>query len=107
MTRVFLTAFVALGLLASGAAFAADETYTLKLHQSKKGDKIEREESETGKTTVVINLDGEIKKEETTDERREAFTEEILEKKPGARHPTKLTRTYSVSETTSKGQTTK
>ena len=38
MPRMFLGSLIAVGLLAAASAFGADETYTLKLYKSKKGD---------------------------------------------------------------------
>jgi hypothetical protein len=107
MPRAFLASFLALGLLVSASAFAADDTYTLKFHQSRKGDKTEHEKNQTTKNTARINVGGQNKNEEATEQTKEAFTEEILEMKADARRATKLARTYSVAEKTVKGETTK
>jgi hypothetical protein len=107
MLRVFLASFVAIGFLAAVPALAADETYTLKLYKSKKGDKSEHEKTESGKTDVIANIGGTEKKEELLSGKKESYTEEILEKKDGDRLATKLTRKYTVAEKTEKGETTK
>lgn len=107
MSRVFLAAFVAIGLLATVPAFAADDTYPLKLYKSKKGDKSEHEKSESSKMTILIDVGGETKKEEKTEGSKEAYTEEILEKKASDRRATKLTRAYSTAEKTVGDEATK
>ncbi|AMV27280.1 hypothetical protein VT84_22955 [Gemmata sp. SH-PL17] len=107
MFRALLTCCFAVGLLAGGSALAADETYTLKLYKSKKGDKTENEKKEEGKTNVDVDFGGANKKEELPNGNKEVYTEEILEKKEGDRRPTKLTRKYTVAEKTDKNGTTK
>ena len=107
MFRAVPASLVAFGLLAFTGAFAADDTYTLKLYKSKKGDKAEHEKSETNKTSVNYTAGGMNKAEEFVGGRKEVFTEEILEKKEGDKRATKLTRTYTVAEKTEKGATTK
>jgi hypothetical protein len=106
MLRAFLAPVVALGLMAA-TALGADETYTLKLYKSKKGDKTEHEKSETSKTSVNFTAGGMTKAEEFTGASKETFAEEILEKKAGDKRATKLTRTYGAAEKTAKGETTK
>src|SRR5262249_8893208 len=106
MFRTFLASLFAVGLL-SAPAFAADDTYTIKLYKSKTGDKTEYEKVDTGKTTTTTTANGETKKEEQTEGLKEVFTEEILEKKEGDRRGTKLTRTYAVAEKTENGETKK
>jgi hypothetical protein len=107
MLRAILACLLATGLLAFAPVSAADETYTLKLYKSKKGDKTEYEKNESTKTNVLISAGGMDKNEETTSGKKEVFTEEILEKKDSERWPTKLTRTYTVAEVTEKDKTTK
>src|SRR5688572_25530509 len=102
MLRAVLTSLVAFGLLSFTDAIAADDTYTLKLHKGKKGDKTEHEKNETTKTSVKFTAGGMEKAEEFTGGSKEAFTEEILEKKEGDKRATKLTRTYTVAEKTEK-----
>ena len=107
MLRAVLGSFVAFGLLAFATAPAADETYTLKLYKSKKGDKSENEKTENGKTTFTLVIGGKKDTEEIKDSSKDVFVEEILEKGPGDKRATKLTRTYSVAEKTVKDKTTK
>jgi hypothetical protein len=107
MSRAFLVSFIAVGLLAATPAFGADETYTLKLYQSKKGDKSEHTKNEDSKSVITFTAGGNEKKENETGAKKEAYTEEILEKKVGDRLATKLTRTYTAAEKTEKGNTTK
>ena len=105
MLRAVSGALVALGLLASLAG--AEESYTLQLYKSKKGDKSEHEKNETTKTSFSFVGGGKNTSEESTSGNREAFTEVILEKKDGDRRPTKLTRAYTVAEKTAMGETTR
>ena len=107
MLRPMIASLLALGLLAGGPAFAADETFALKLYKSKKGDKSENEKSEDGKTNIVINVMGMKMNQDVTNGKKEVYTEEILEKKAGDKKATKLTRTYTTAEKTEKGETTK
>ena len=109
MLRAFLASLLAAGLLAGGSASAADETYTIKLYKSKKGEKADHEKNEESKNNVVINVMGQTMKQEMTGSKKEAYTEEILERKDGDKDKkaTKLTRTYTVAEKTEKGETTK
>src|SRR5262245_14752091 len=90
MSRTFLVSFIAVGLLAATPAFGADETYTLKLYQSKKGDKSEHTKNEDSKSVITFTAGGNEKKENETGAKKEAYTEEILEKKAGDRLATKL-----------------
>jgi hypothetical protein len=106
MLRPIIVVGFAFGLLTATAG-AADETYTLKLYKSKKGDKSENEKSDTGKSTFTLTAGGMKKSDESTDRSKEVYVEEILEKKPDDRRATKLTRTYSVAEKTEKDKTTK
>ncbi len=105
MLRAFLASLSAATLLAGGPAPAADETYTLKLYQGKKGDKTEHEKTAEGKGAFFIK--GTKDDQEVAGEEKEVYTEEILEKNPGERKPAKLTRTYSVSESTNRVKTAK
>jgi hypothetical protein len=107
MRRAFLASLFAIGLLATVPALAADDAYTLKLYKSKKGDKAEHAKTENSKLTILIDVGGMTKKEEKTEGKKEAYTEVILEKKPGDKRSTKLTRTYSVAEKTVGDETTK
>jgi hypothetical protein len=107
MLRTVLAALFAIVLLADGSAFSADDTFTLKLYKSKKGDKTSHEKVETGKTTVTVNVGGMNMDMAMPSSSKEAFTEEILEKKEGDKIATKMTRTYTVAEKTDKGETTK
>ncbi len=106
MIRTAVYALAALGLLA-GAPARADDAYTLKLYKSKKGDKTEHEMTETTKTKVHFVGAGMEKKDEIASGKKEAYTDEILEKAAGDKRATKLLRTYSVSEKTEKDETTK
>ncbi len=107
MLRPILASFLALALLVGGPAFAAEETYTLKLYKSKKGDKSENEKTEDGKSAIAINVMGMKMNQDVTNGKKEIYTEEILEKKDGDKKATKLTRTYATAEKTEKGETTK
>ena len=106
LRALFATALVA-GLIAGPSALAADETYTLKLYKSKKGDKTENEKTEESKNSIAINVMGTNNKQEVDSGKKEIYTEEILEKKEGDKKATKLTRTYSAAEKTEKGETAK
>lgn len=107
MMRTIPALFVAIGLLTFTDSFAADETYTLKLYKSKKGDKSAHESTKSEKASAVVSAGGKEKTEANSSEEKEAYTQEILEKKEGDRRPTKLTRTYTVAEKTAKGETKK
>jgi hypothetical protein len=104
-----LTGFaMAFAILTIGAlTSAADDTYKLKLYQPKTGDKTQQEKSDSGKTTIAVDFGGKKKDQEQITGGKEAFTEEILEMKVGARRPTKLIRTYTVAEKTANGITTR
>ena len=105
MIRVLFT--ITAGLLIGSSASAADESYTLKLYKSKKGDKTENEKTEDSKNDIAISVMGTNNKQEIAGGKKEIYTEEILEKKDGDRKATKLTRTYTAAEKTEKGETTK
>ncbi|MBP3960796.1 hypothetical protein J8F10_36710 [Gemmata sp. G18] len=107
MLRTSLACFIAIGLLAAGPARAADETYTIKLYKSKKGDKTENAKTEEGDTKVVVDIAGTNNKESIPSGKKEVYTEEILEKKAGDKLATKLTREYTVAEKTGKDGATK
>lgn len=107
MFRAILGSALVIGLLSAGASSAADETYALKLYKSKKGDKIAHEATESGTTVVALTIMGTTNKEEIKSTKKEAYIEEILERKEGAPKPTKLTRKYSAAEKTEKDKTTK
>ena len=107
MIRALLASSLAVSLLGGAPAFAADETYTIKLYKSKKGDKSENEKTDEAKNKIAISIMGMNNKQDTDTGKKEIFVEEILEKKDGDKRPTKLTRTYSASEKTEKGETTK
>ena len=98
MIRVLLISCLAVGLLGQGSALADDAAYTLKLYKPKKGDKIEFEKTEESKNKVAISLAGMNNNQEILAGKKEAYIEEILEKKIGDQKPTRLTRTYSTSE---------
>lgn len=105
MLRAVLFAF-AVGLLAAAPA-PAEDVYTLKLYQSKKGDKTEHEKTEKAVTTVTFKGAGMEKTDEIPTAKKEAFTEEVLEKTAGDKKATKLSRAYTAAEKTVKGMTTK
>ena len=107
MLRSILASFLAIGLLAGGHAVAADETYAVKLYKSKKGDKSENEKTETGKSTIAINVMGMKMNQDVKNGKKEVYTEETLEKKAGDKKATKLARTYTTAEKTENGETTK
>ncbi|VTR94196.1 unnamed protein product [Gemmata massiliana] len=86
---------------------AADETYTIKRYQSKKGDKSTTEKSEGTKLVLFIDTADMNDKDDATIDSRETYTEEILEKKVGDSRAIKLLRKYTVAEKTAKGETTK
>jgi hypothetical protein len=105
MLRTVLASVFTVALLAS--ARAADDTYTLKLYESKKGDKIVHEKREEGTTTIDFIAGGMKKNLESPNGSKEKYTQEILEKKAGDKRPTKLTRTYTVAEKVEKGEPVK
>src|SRR5262245_10121649 len=107
MPCVFRIALIGIVLPIATPALATDEAYTLKLYQSKKGDKSEHEASEACKADLFIKAGGMEMKEGRAGSKRESYTEEILEKKAGDSLATKLTRTYKVAEKTEKGGTTR
>ena len=102
MLRTFVV-----GLLLTGSASAADETYLLKLYKSKTGDKTEVEKTDETKGDVTIDLGGNVRKQAVVTGKKEVYTEEILAKKAGDRQATKLTRTYRTAEKTEMGKTAK
>ncbi|MBY0459120.1 MAG: hypothetical protein K2V38_17430, partial [Gemmataceae bacterium] len=107
MRHALLTAaFVALAGAATGTA--ADEKYTLKLYEEKKGDRFVHERTKNGKTTVELTIKGvdETKKQNISDTEKEVYTEEIVEKTAGARRATKLSRVYTTAEKTKDGEKT-
>jgi hypothetical protein len=106
MFRAVLFVTAAIGLLAAAPALAED-TYTLKLYEAKKGDKSEHEKTEKTVTTITFKGAGMEKTDEIPTAKKEVFTEEILEKAAGDKKPTKLSRTYTVAEKTVKGGITK
>lgn len=106
MFRAVLFAVAAVGLLAAAPALAED-AYTLKLYEAKKGDKSEHEKTEKTVTTVTFKGAGMDKTDEIPTAKKEAYTEEILEKAAGDKRPAKGTRTYTVAEKTVKGETKK
>ena len=105
LRALFATALTA--ALLAGPLSAADETYTLKLYKSKKGDKTENEKTEASKNSIAIGVMGMNNKQEVEGGKKDLYSEEILEKKDGDRKATKLTRTYSSAEKSEKGETTK
>jgi hypothetical protein len=107
MLRMSLAAFVAVGLLAAPALTAADETYTIKFYQTKKGDKSSHDKVEDTKTNIIVKIPGMNKDEVIPSAEKESYTEEVIEKKPGDKRATKLKRTYTVAEKTEKGETNK
>lgn len=103
MVRSIVAMIVAFGC--SGPTVAADEAYGIKLYKSKTGDKIEIEKrSETKTSSTIGGRLAEAKK--LKDEyfikssSKETYTEEVLEKKMGARQPTRLTRAFTTCEST-------
>lgn len=106
MFRAVLFAVAAVGLLAAAPALAQD-AYTLKLYEAKKGDKSEHEKTEKTVTTITFKGAGMEKTDEIPTAKKEAYTEEILEKGAGDKRPTKLSRTYTTAEKALKGATTK
>lgn len=107
MLRALPAALLAVVLLADGSAFSADDTFTLKVYKSKKGDKTSHEKTETGKMSFTVKVGGNTMDDSATTSSKEVFTEEILEKKEGDKEATKLKRTYTVAEKTEKDKTTK
>ena len=104
--RTLLASVLVVGLSAAGAG-AADETYTIKLYQGKKGDTSTTEKSEGAKVTVFVDTADTNEKHDATTDSRESYTEEILEKRAGDSRVTKLLRKYTVAEKTAKGETTR
>jgi len=105
MRRVPLALAFCVALLAP--AFGQDKTFDLKLKKEARGDKVASKSSEKADIKVVIDLMGmEIKNNEKNEEEKD-FTEEILEKPPGSKKATKLSRKYTVSEETKDGKTKK
>ncbi|AMV27750.1 hypothetical protein VT84_25335 [Gemmata sp. SH-PL17] len=102
-----LLASVLVIALNAGSVGAADETYTIKLYESKKGDKSATEKSEGAKVVLFIDTADMNDKDDAVIDSRESYTEEILEKKAGDSRATKLLRKYTVAEKTVKGETTK
>ncbi len=107
MFRVLSASLFALGLLAGGPVLAAEETYLLKVYQSKKGDKQDVEKTDQGTNKIIVNVNGTNNNQEVLTGDKEVYTEEILEKKEGDKRPTKLTRKYKIAEKTEKGNTSK
>lgn len=105
MFRAVLFAIAAVGLLTAPAL--AEDAYTLKLYVPKKGDKSEHEKTEKTVNTITFKGAGMEKTDEIPTARKEAFTEEVLEKAVGDKKPTKLSRAYAAAEKTVKGQTSK
>lgn len=103
MSRIAWAAVVAIGLLATAAS--ADDAFTLKLYQSKKGDTFAHEKTTTDKMTILIEAGGQKKEQKVSGGSKDVYTEEVLEKKDGARKATKLTRAYTTAEKTEKGET--
>jgi hypothetical protein len=107
MNRALPLLVVAIGLLATAASPAADETYTIKLYKAKTGDKTEHQKTEDENTVVDVSFGGKDDKQTMKSSRKVAYTEVVLEKKDGDKRPTKLTRAYTADEKTEKGKTTK
>lgn len=94
-------------VLAAGVSSAADDTYLLRLYKEKQGDRSENEKSEVSKNIISVSVMGMDQKQEISGGKKEAYVEEILEKKPGERNATKLRRTYKTAEKTERGETEK
>ncbi len=107
MFRALLVSLFAIGLLAGGSVFAAEDTYMLKVYQEKKGDKFDVEKNDKGTNKIIVNVNGTNNNQEALTGDKEIYTEEILEKKEGDKRATKLTRKYTIAEKTEKGKTVK
>lgn len=107
MFRALMASLFAFGLLAGGPLHAAEETYLLKVYQSKKGDKQDVEKSNKGVNKITVNANGTNSNQEALTGDHEVYTEEILEMKAGDKRPLKLTRKYATAEKTGKGKTVK
>lgn len=107
MNRALLASLFSFGLLSGSPVLAAEETYLLKVYQSKKGDKSDVEKTNQGTNKIIVNVNGTNNNQEVQTGDKEIYTEEILEKKEGDRNATKLTRKYTIAEKTEKGKTIK
>lgn len=108
MLRLLLGSALVVGLAAGASrAPAADDAYAIKLYKSKKGDRIEHENTETGTSVVTLTIMGTANKQEVKNTKKEAYTEEVFERPAGAPRPTKLARAYTAAEKTAGDKTTK
>jgi hypothetical protein len=94
-------------VLLAGTSAAADDAYSLKLYQSKTGDKTEHETTKDEKTAFVVAAGGKENKNAAASSSKEVYTEEVLDKAAGDKRATKLVRVYTVAEKTEKGKTAK
>src|SRR5207253_2932476 len=86
---------VILGLVAFASALVrADDTYTIKLKTSAKGDVGMMNKEEVEDSNVVVSKGGQVLQEQKTSKKETVkYKEEVIEKEQGKR-ATKLRRTY-------------
>jgi hypothetical protein len=95
MRRTFVAALGV--LILAGPGPAADEV-TIKLGKPEAGDVVKDTRIEDENNKITVNVMGTDRVQPEAVKARYVFTDEVLEKPAGAKHPTKIKRTYEAAE---------